>query len=108
VTPLRDGMNLVAKEFVAAQDGDDPGVLLLSPFAGAARELDGAGEPLGWHPPQRVADRLLERRRERDVGARRAEGQGIVREPLDHHLLRALGLERERAGHHPGLQLQRG
>ncbi|MGH8078217.1 MAG: alpha,alpha-trehalose-phosphate synthase (UDP-forming), partial [Lysobacter sp.] len=42
VTPLRDGMNLVAKEFVAAQDGANPGVLLLSPFAGAARELDGA------------------------------------------------------------------
>lgn len=42
VTPLRDGMNLVAKEFVAAQDGTNPGVLLLSPFAGAARELDGA------------------------------------------------------------------
>jgi len=42
VTPLRDGMNLVAKEFVAAQDPDDPGVLVLSSFAGAARELDGA------------------------------------------------------------------
>lgn len=42
VTPLRDGMNLVAKEFVAAQSGDDPGVLVLSRFAGAARELDGA------------------------------------------------------------------
>lgn len=42
VTPLRDGMNLVAKEFVAAQDAEDPGVLLLSPFAGAVRELDGA------------------------------------------------------------------
>ena len=39
VTPLRDGMNLVAKEFVAAQDGDDPGVLVLSRFAGAAIEL---------------------------------------------------------------------
>ncbi len=39
VTPLRDGMNLVAKEFVAAQNGDDPGVLVLSRFAGAAREL---------------------------------------------------------------------
>ena len=36
VTPLRDGMNLVAKEFVAAQDADDPGVLILSRFAGAA------------------------------------------------------------------------
>lgn len=39
VTPLRDGMNLVAKEFVAAQDPADPGVLVLSRFAGAAGEL---------------------------------------------------------------------
>ncbi|HWX33673.1 MAG TPA: trehalose-6-phosphate synthase [Steroidobacteraceae bacterium] len=42
VTPLRDGMNLVAKEFVASQDPEDPGVLILSRFAGAARELDTA------------------------------------------------------------------
>jgi trehalose 6-phosphate synthase len=42
VTPLRDGMNLVAKEYVAAQDAADPGVLLLSSFAGAADELEGA------------------------------------------------------------------
>ncbi len=42
VTPLRDGMNLVAKEYVAAQRGHDPGVLVLSRFAGAARQLDGA------------------------------------------------------------------
>jgi trehalose 6-phosphate synthase len=40
VTPLRDGMNLVAKEFIAAQRPDDPGVLILSRFAGAAHELD--------------------------------------------------------------------
>lgn len=39
VTPLRDGMNLVAKEYIAAQDPDDPGVLILSRFAGAADEL---------------------------------------------------------------------
>ncbi|WP_375427225.1 trehalose-6-phosphate synthase [uncultured Sphingomonas sp.] len=39
VTPLRDGMNLVAKEYVAAQDPDDPGVLILSIFAGAAAQL---------------------------------------------------------------------
>jgi trehalose 6-phosphate synthase len=38
VTPLRDGMNLVAKEYVAAQDMEDPGVLILSRFAGAALE----------------------------------------------------------------------
>jgi trehalose 6-phosphate synthase len=42
VTPLRDGMNLVAKEFVAAQDETDPGVLILSNLAGAARELTAA------------------------------------------------------------------
>jgi trehalose 6-phosphate synthase len=42
VTPLRDGMNLVAKEFVAAQNPDDPGVLILSNMAGAARELTDA------------------------------------------------------------------
>jgi trehalose 6-phosphate synthase len=42
VTPLRDGMNLVAKEFVAAQNPEDPGVLVLSRFSGAARELTSA------------------------------------------------------------------
>jgi alpha,alpha-trehalose-phosphate synthase [UDP-forming]/trehalose-phosphatase len=42
VTPLRDGMNLVAKEFVASQDADRPGVLVLSRFAGAANELSDA------------------------------------------------------------------
>src|ERR1700710_576712 len=47
VTPLRDGMNLVAKEYVAAQDPGDPGVLILSRFAGAAEEL---GEALIVNP----------------------------------------------------------
>ncbi len=42
VTPLRDGMNLVAKEYVACQDPADPGVLVLSRFAGAAQELGAA------------------------------------------------------------------
>lgn len=42
VTPLRDGMNLVAKEYVAAQDPKDPGVLILSQFAGAAYQLTSA------------------------------------------------------------------
>src|SRR5262249_48950864 len=41
VTPLRDGMNLVAKEYVAAQLEDD-GVLILSELAGAAEELQEA------------------------------------------------------------------
>ena len=42
VTPLRDGMNLVAKEYIAAQDPEDPGVLILSRFAGAAAECAAA------------------------------------------------------------------
>jgi trehalose 6-phosphate synthase len=42
VTPMRDGMNLVAKEYVAAQDRDNPGVLILSKFAGAAGQLTDA------------------------------------------------------------------
>lgn len=42
VTPLHDGMNLVAKEYVAAQDPEDPGVLILSEFAGAAERMDAA------------------------------------------------------------------
>jgi trehalose 6-phosphate synthase len=42
ITPMRDGMNLVAKEYIAAQDPADPGVLVLSRFAGAAEQLTGA------------------------------------------------------------------
>jgi trehalose 6-phosphate synthase len=42
VTPMRDGMNLVAKEYVAAQDAEDPGVLVLSRFAGAALQMKAA------------------------------------------------------------------
>ncbi len=59
VTPLRDGMNLVAKEYVAAQDPADPGALVLSRFAGAAGELDGAllVNPLD---PDEIAERLDE------------------------------------------------
>ena len=71
VTPLRDGMNLVAKEFVAAQNPTDPGVLVLSRFAGAAQEL---GEALIVNPfdvdglsdaMQRAITMPLEERRER-------------------------------------------
>ena len=49
VTPLRDGMNLVAKEFVAAQDPERPGTLVLSVFAGAAQELTDAILTNPWH-----------------------------------------------------------
>jgi trehalose 6-phosphate synthase len=54
VTPLRDGMNLVAKEYVAAQDPEDPGVLVLSRFAGAAREC-GASVLVNPYDPEGVA-----------------------------------------------------
>ncbi|MBX9942991.1 MAG: trehalose-6-phosphate synthase [Reyranella sp.] len=57
VTPLRDGMNLVAKEFIAAQPDEDPGVLVLSRFAGAAHELT---EALIVNPfdPDAIADAM--------------------------------------------------
>jgi trehalose 6-phosphate synthase len=57
VTPVRDGMNLVAKEFVAAQDPSDPGVLVLSTLAGSADEL---GDALLVNPHDRrdVADAI--------------------------------------------------
>lgn len=57
VTPLRDGMNLVAKEFIAAQDPQDPGVLILSRFAGAARQL-GSALIVNPHDADEVADAL--------------------------------------------------
>jgi trehalose 6-phosphate synthase len=57
VTPLRDGMNLVAKEFVAAQDPEDPGVLVLSRFAGAARQLSSA-LLVNPHDPDELAEAL--------------------------------------------------
>jgi trehalose 6-phosphate synthase len=71
VTPLRDGMNLVAKEYVAAQDPEDPGVLILSRFAGAAIELKRA-LLVNPYDPESVAGAIaealamsLEERRER-------------------------------------------
>jgi trehalose 6-phosphate synthase len=57
VTPMRDGMNLVAKEYVAAQDPIDPGVLVLSQFAGAACELK-AALLVNPHDPDEIAAAL--------------------------------------------------
>jgi trehalose 6-phosphate synthase len=56
VTPLRDGLNLVAKEYVAAQDGKDPGVLVLSKFAGAAERLSDALVTNPYHVDGVAAD----------------------------------------------------
>ncbi len=73
VTPIRDGMNLVAKEYVAAQDPDDPGVLVLSSLAGAACELTEA-IIVNPHDRDNVADGIaaalnmpLEERKERNA-----------------------------------------
>jgi len=71
VTPLRDGMNLVAKEYVAAQNPDDPGVLVLSRFAGAAHECAAALLVNPYDPEgvgaaiNRALSMPLEERRER-------------------------------------------
>jgi len=59
VTPLRDGMNLVAKEYVAAQNPDDPGVLILSRFAGAAIEFRRA-LLVNPYDPESVADAIAQ------------------------------------------------
>jgi trehalose 6-phosphate synthase len=58
VTPLRDGMNLVAKEYVASQPADDPGVLVLSEFAGAAAEMRGGALMVNPYDVQGMADAL--------------------------------------------------
>jgi trehalose 6-phosphate synthase len=71
VTPLRDGMNLVAKEYVAAQNPEDPGVLILSNLAGAARELTAALQVNPYdtravsHAIQAALSMSLQERRER-------------------------------------------
>jgi trehalose 6-phosphate synthase len=71
VTPLRDGMNLVAKEYVAAQNPQDPGVLILSNLAGAARELSAALQVNPYdtravsHAIQAALSMSLQERRER-------------------------------------------
>jgi trehalose 6-phosphate synthase len=76
VTPLRDGMNLVAKEYVAAQDPEDPGVLLLSRFAGAAFELPSAVLTNPWHEEGMARD--LDRALRMSLEERRANHQKLL------------------------------
>ena len=57
ITPLRDGMNLVAKEFAACQPEQDPGVLILSPFAGAGGYMQEALQ-VNPYEVENVADTL--------------------------------------------------
>jgi len=83
VTPLRDGMNLVAKEYVAAQDPEHPGVLVLSRFAGAAAELKGA-ILVNPHDPDEIAEGL-------DVALRMPEEERRARADGDRAALAANG-----------------
>ena len=76
VTPLRDGMNLVAKEFVASQAPDDPGVLVLSRFAGAASELD-AALVVNPYDVDEVAD-ALDRALTMPIGERRERHRSML------------------------------
>ena len=59
MTPLADGMNLVAKEYVAAQDEADPGVLVLSKFAGAAEQMEGQALIVNPHDTEEVAQSIV-------------------------------------------------
>ena len=77
VTPLRDGMNLVAKEYVAAQDPDDPGVLILSRFAGAAQQLEDA-VLVNPHSPDDVAH-AIGKALDMKIDERRARYDSMVR-----------------------------
>jgi trehalose 6-phosphate synthase/phosphatase len=76
VTPIRDGMNLVAKEFIASRV-DEEGVLVLSEFAGAASELAEAVQVNPYDVPRtaeaikRALDMLPEERKLRMQGMRR-------------------------------------
>ncbi len=85
VTPLRDGMNLVAKEYVAAQDPEDPGVLVLSQFAGAACELEAAliVNPYDEDGMARALDRGLAMRVEERRERHRAMLEVMRRNSLD-------------------------
>jgi trehalose 6-phosphate synthase len=94
VTPLRDGMNLVAKEYVAAQDMEDPGVLILSRFAGAAREC-GAALLVNPYDPEGVGNAInralsmpLSERRQRQEQNFRV----LVRNDITHWAERFLAL----------------
>lgn len=77
VTPLRDGMNLVAKEYIAAQDPENPGVLILSRFAGAAAEC-GAALIVNPYDPEAVAGSIA-RALTMPLGERRSRHEALFR-----------------------------
>ncbi len=84
VTPLRDGMNLVAKEYVAAQDPEDPGVLILSRFAGAAAQMREAliVNPFSREEIATAIGRALSMPLEERASRWRALADGVMREDV--------------------------
>ncbi len=100
VTPLRDGMNLVAKEYVAAQDPEDPGVLILSRFAGAAHECTSALLVNPYDPEgvgnaiNRALSMPLEERRQRHA----TNFKTLARNGLTHWVERFLATLEPQAG----------
>jgi trehalose 6-phosphate synthase len=109
VTPLRDGMNLVAKEFVAAQNEEDPGVLILSQFAGAAAELTGA-LIVNPHEVEGVAA-AIKRALEMPLQERRERHEPMLRHLMEHNVehwaeeyLSALAETRQKPGLLSGLR----
>jgi trehalose 6-phosphate synthase len=82
VTPLRDGMNLVAKEYVAAQDEEDPGVLVLSRFAGAAEDLEQA-LIVNPYDPDEVAH-ALQQAIKMPLSERRERHRALLRKIREH------------------------
>ena len=86
VTPLRDGMNLVAKEYVAAQDPDDPGVLILSRFAGAALQLEPGALLINPYSKDEISDAIataLDMSREERIRRWKAMMASIENEDVD-------------------------
>jgi trehalose 6-phosphate synthase len=85
VTPFRDGMNLVAKEYVAAQDPENPGVLVLSRFAGAAAELEGAllVNPYDCEGMARAVAKALEMPLEERIARWRTNWERLVDNSID-------------------------
>lgn len=103
VTPLRDGMNLVAKEYVAAQDPEDPGVLVLSRFAGAANELSDAllVNPLDIEEVTMAIDLALRMPLDERQRRWRASADALARNSVQHWVesfLAALGPENRSGG----------
>ena len=82
VTPLADGMNLVAKEYVAAQDVGNPGVLILSRFAGAAETMQSA-LIVNPHDPVEMAE-AMHRALEMPADERRRRHLALLQEVLEH------------------------